>query len=105
MATATYTKAIIRTGGKQYIATPGAVLTVETLPEQPGETVSFSDVVLAFTENGEAVTPKEVTVTAEVVSVGRGTKIRVATYQSKKRHRRVIGHRQNFTKVRVSAIA
>jgi large subunit ribosomal protein L21 len=100
------TSAIIQTGGKQYTVTPGQLVKIEKLTAEVGAAVTF-DHVLAVIEDGkvELGNPTVNTVvSAEVVEQGKGKKIRVFTYKSKKRQRRTLGHRQTITTVRISAI-
>ena len=94
--------AVIRTGGKQYRVAPGDVVKVETLPA--GETVEFSDVLAVSGEPGAIAKPATAKVTAEVLGEGRGDKILVFHYKRKKQYKKLQGHRQNFTEVRIQAI-
>lgn len=98
--------AIIRTGGKQYLVQPGAVISIEKIAGQAGDAVSFDQVLM--TSEGSSVqvgTPVLSTVvTGEIIEQGKGEKIRVSTYKAKKRYRRTIGHRQQLTKVKITAI-
>ena len=98
--------AVIETGGKQYNVTVGEELLVEKLDKQVGETVSF-DALMVENEGILTVgTPvvSGVTVKAEVVEHGKAAKIVVSKYISKKRHKSKNGHRQPFTKIRVTEI-
>ena len=94
--------AVIRTGGKQYRVAPGDVVKVETLPA--GETVEFSDVLAVSGEPGAIAKPATAKVTAEVLGEGRGEKVLVFHYKRKKQYKKLQGHRQNFTEVRIQAI-
>jgi len=101
------TSAIIETGGKQYRVTPGQLIRVEKLEAVEGSIVIFDRVVMAVLEDTVHTGAPYLTdqsVTAEVVEQGKGIKIRVSTYKSKKRQRRTLGHRQRFTAVRITAI-
>lgn len=99
--------AIIETGGKQYRVAEGDVLYVERLPEQPDETVTF-DRVLAVGSGKDLKVGAPVVegsqVVARVIEHGRGKKLRIFTYKSKKNVRRRLGHRQAYTKVRIETI-
>ncbi|HSI20542.1 MAG TPA: 50S ribosomal protein L21 [Verrucomicrobiae bacterium] len=101
------TSAIIKTGGKQYKVTVGQLVKIEKLDAEVGNTVTF-DQVLAVVEDGTMKIGNPLiaaqSVTAEVVEQGKGKKIRVFTYKSKKRQRRTLGHRQMVTTVRINAI-
>ena len=95
--------AVIRTGGKQYRVAPGDVVKVETLPEV-GETVEFSDVLAVSGEPGAIAKPAQAKVTAEVLGEGRGDKILVFHLKRKKQYKKLQGHRQSFTQVRIKTI-
>jgi large subunit ribosomal protein L21 len=100
--------AIIETGGKQYRVEPGTVVAIEKLDQPAGSTISFERVLMvAEGEKVEIGTPvvAGAVVTAEVIEEFRGPKIRVATFKSKKRQRRVIGHRQDMTRIKVMSIS
>jgi large subunit ribosomal protein L21 len=98
--------AVIRTGGKQYRVAPGDRVKIETVPglESGGDqTVEFSDVLAVSGDSGIAK-PSKAKVTAEVVGQGRGEKILVFHLKRKKQYKKLQGHRQNFTEVRIKAI-
>ena len=95
--------AVIRTGGKQYRVAPGDVLKIESVPAE-NQTVEFSDVLAVSGEAGSIAKPASARVTAEVVSEGRGQKILVFHLKRKKQYKKLQGHRQNFTEVRIKAI-
>ena len=95
--------AVIRTGGKQYRVAPGDVVKVESVPSE-NRTVEFSDVLAVSGESGELAKPAAAKVTAEVLGEGRGDKILVFHLKRKKQYKKLQGHRQNFTEVRIQAI-
>ncbi|HSZ16581.1 MAG TPA: 50S ribosomal protein L21 [Terracidiphilus sp.] len=95
--------AVIRTGGKQYRVAPGDVVKIESVAADK-QTVEFSDVLAFSGEAGSVVKPASAKVTAEVVSEGRGDKILVFHLKRKKQYKKMQGHRQNFTEVRIKAI-
>ena len=95
--------AVIRTGGKQYRVAPGDVVKLETLPGAE-QTVEFSDVLAVSGEPGSISKPASAKVTAEVLGQGRGSKILVFHFKRKKQYKKLQGHRQNFTEVRITAI-
>ncbi len=98
--------AVIQTGGKQYKVTNDEVIFIEKLDAEANDTVTF-DVVALGTDDGIKVgTPfvDGAKVTAEVVKNGKGKKIRVATYKPKKNEKRVMGHRQPYTQVKITSI-
>lgn len=100
--------AVIKTGGKQYLVKEGDVLNVEKLASDAGSTVSF-EVLLISDEDAKNVqlgSPMlSSTVTAEIVSHGRGKKISVVKYKPKVRYKKRVGHRQPFTKVKITKLA
>ncbi|MDD7804468.1 MAG: 50S ribosomal protein L21 [Endozoicomonas sp. (ex Botrylloides leachii)] len=100
--------AVIRTGGKQYRVSEGETLKVEKLDKAIGESIELNDVLLIA--NGEDVkvgSPiiEGAKVTADVVSHGRGNKIKIIKFRRRKHHRKQMGHRQWFTELKISSIA
>jgi large subunit ribosomal protein L21 len=99
--------AIIRTGGKQFRVEPGKTLRIPSLDIEPGETVTFGEVLLGASDNDLKVGAPLVdgaAVTAEVVKHGKGEKIIIFKFKRRKNYRRKQGHRQGYTEVRVSEI-
>lgn len=100
--------AVIKTGGKQYLVEEGDVLSIEILGKDAGAKITFDDVLLlddgAVTKVGEP-TVKGTKVAAEVLESGRGRKITVIRYKQKSRYFKKRGHRQPFTKVKITSIA
>jgi len=94
--------AVIRTGGKQYRVAPGDVLKIESVSADK-QTLEFAD-VLAFSGDEGVTMPSSAKVTAEVVGQGRGSKILVFHLKRKKQYKKLQGHRQNFTEVRIKSI-
>jgi len=97
--------AVIRAGGKQYRVAPGDVIRVEKLEDTDGR-VQFGD-VLAVSPKAGSVVPagSGASVTGEVVGQGRGNKILVFHYKRKKQYKKLRGHRQDYTAVRITEIA
>ena len=98
--------AVIETGGKQYLIKSGDTLKVEKLDAEAGKEFVFDKVLLLAEDDGTDVkigTPylDGVSISAEVMEQGRNKKIRVVKFKRKVRYRRVAGHRQHFTKVKV----
>jgi large subunit ribosomal protein L21 len=99
--------AVIQTGGKQYKVSEGEVIEVERLPQKAAETVVFDNVLLAVADADVKIgtpTVSGMTVTAEVIASVRGPKIRVAKFKAKSRYRRVTGHRQELSQLRITQI-
>ena len=98
--------AVIRTGGKQYRVAPGDVVKIESVisEDNTDKPVEFSDVLAVSGEPGPVARPATAKVTAEVLGEGRGDKILVFHLKRKKQYKKLQGHRQNFTEVRIKAI-
>jgi large subunit ribosomal protein L21 len=96
--------AVIRTGGKQYRVATGDVLRVESLTAGKNGSVEFADVLAFSGESGSVVKPQTAKVLGTVVADGRGDKILVFHFKRKKQYKKLQGHRQNFTQVRISEI-
>jgi len=97
--------AVIRAGGKQYKVAPGDVIRVEKLTGTGGP-VQFNEVLAVSSEAGSVVKPGSgASVTGEVVEQGRGAKILVFHYKKKKQYKKLRGHRQDFSAVRITEIA
>ena len=98
--------AVIRSGGKQYRVAPGDVIRVEKLGTGTDGQVEFHDVLAVSANEGEIVHPRsEARVVGEVVEEGRGAKILVFHYKRKKQYKKLRGHRQSFSAVRITEIA
>jgi large subunit ribosomal protein L21 len=96
--------AVIRTGGKQYRVAPGDVVKIESVVSDEKQTIEFSDVLAVSGEPGTVAKPATAKVTAEVLGEGRGEKILVYHLKRKKQYKKLQGHRQNFTEVRIKSI-
>ena len=97
--------AVIRAGGKQYRVSPGDVLRVETHPNENGM-VQFADVLAVSGGDGQIARPDSgALVTGEVLGEGRNKKVLVFHYKRKKQYKKLQGHRQPFTSVRITEIA
>ncbi len=99
--------AVIKTGGKQYRVAEGDKLRVETLDADEGATVNLDQVLMVGdgeTINVGAPMLEGATVSATVLSHGRGKKINVIKFRRRKHYRRQMGHRQNFTELKITAI-
>ena len=97
--------AVIRAGGKQYRVAPGDVIRVETQEDKDGK-IEFGDVLAVSAEAGSVLASGSgALVTGEVVEQGRGEKILVFHYKRKKQYKKLRGHRQNYSAVRITEIA
>ena len=98
--------AIIETGGKQYLVSKDTVLDIEKLDHKDGK-ITFDKVLM--TDDGSATKigapyVSGAQVSAEVVSEGRDAKVTVIRYRPKSRHFVKKGHRQPFTKVKITNV-
>jgi large subunit ribosomal protein L21 len=100
--------AVIRTGGKQYRVTEGTTLTIERLVGNPGDEITFDEVLLRG-QGGTATVGSPIvdgaTVTGVITRQDRGARILVYKKKKRKNYRRRQGHRQYETTVRVTAIS
>lgn len=98
--------AVIVSGGKQYRVSQGDVIYVEKLEKEADSKVSFDVLMLGSEEGVEVGTPTlaGAKVEGKVVAQVKGEKIVIYKYKSKKNYHRKAGHRQNYTKVEITAI-
>jgi large subunit ribosomal protein L21 len=96
--------AVIRTGGKQYRVAPGDVLKIEKAVAGEDNTVEFSDVLAVSGEAGSVSQPAGAKVIATVLGEGRGAKVLVFHLKRKKQYKKLQGHRQSFTEIRINEI-
>ncbi len=96
--------AVIRAGGKQYRVAPGDVVKVEKLEAAENGNVEFGDIV-AINTDGKLGTSQNARVVGQVVEEGKGDKILVFHYKRKKQYKKLNGHRQSFTAVRILQIS
>ena len=98
--------AVIQTGGKQSRVSEGQTIDVELLGEPDGAEVTFRPILLV---DGDSVvaTPGDLanaSVTARVVGMTKGPKIRGFTYKNKSNNRRRWGHRQKYATIEITGI-
>ena len=97
--------AVIRAGGKQYRVAPGDVIRVEKTPASNGK-IEFTDVLAVSGQEGQIGRPQGAAkVTGSVVEEGRADKVLVFHFKRKKQYKKLAGHRQPFTAVRITEIA
>ncbi|HJN62075.1 MAG TPA: 50S ribosomal protein L21 [Candidatus Parcubacteria bacterium] len=99
--------AVIKTGGKQYVVSPGDKIKIEKLNKKEGSEIIFSDVLLL--EKGKKLEignpkVKDAKVVAKVLKQGKKKKVTVYHYKSKTRYQVKKGHRQPFTEVEIMKI-
>lgn len=99
--------AVIKTGGKQYLVKKGNKIKIEKLEEKEGKEITFTDVLLVQkdkrVEIGKPVI-KDAKVVAKILEQGKGDKIIIFKYKSKKRYKKKAGHRQPYTEVEIKDI-
>ena len=100
--------AVFASGGKQHRVEVGSLIDVEKLDNAVGETVTFPSVLAITGEDGQLQTGtpylENMSVTGEVVHQGRAKKIVVFKSKRRKGYKRKLGHRQSFTRVKITAI-
>ena len=97
--------AVIRAGGRQFRVAPGDVIKVDQKPAENGN-VEFTDVLAVSGEPGAIVKPQSgARVIGSVVEEGRGDKILVFHFKRKKQYKKLQGHRQAYTAVRITEIS
>ena len=100
--------AVIKTGGKQYRITQGETLKIETVEGDVGSAIVLDKVLMIG--NGDSISVGKpllagATVTATIVSNGRGEKIRIFKMRRRKHYQKHQGHRQNYTEIRIDGIS
>ncbi len=102
-------KAIIKTGGKQYLVKEGDTISVEKLQNvNENDEISFDQILLISNNDDVKIgtpTLKEASVKAKVIETKKGKKVTIHKYKNKTRYRKTIGHRQIKTKVKITSIA
>ena len=98
--------AIVQTGGKQYKVSVGDEINVEKLERNVGDKIKLDVLMLADGEVVKAGNPvlSDAVCEAEIVEHGKGDKIIVFKYKAKKNERKKQGHRQPYTKIKITAI-
>jgi large subunit ribosomal protein L21 len=99
--------AIIQTGGKQYQVAPGDIIRVESLEGEKGALVTFSQVLFAAQDQEIKVGRpylEGVSVTGEILQQGKNRKLLIFKHKRRKGYRKLVGHRQPFTSLRIRDI-
>ena len=99
--------AVIRTGGKQYKVQEEQILEVEKLDGAEGSQIEFDDILM--TSDGETITlgspnVENATVKAEILGQGKDKKTLVFKYKRRKGYRKMRGHRQHYTQIKIGSI-
>ncbi len=99
--------AVIKTGGKQYLVSPGSKIKIEKIDGNEGKEVSFSDVFLVDKQNKLEIGQPKVKgakVMAKIIKQDRDKKVTVLKYKPKVRYKVKKGHRQPFTQIEITKI-
>jgi len=98
--------AIVRSGGRQHKVAVGDVLEVDRLEDAVGSTVSLTPLLVVDSEavTSDALELDSASVTAEVLAEIKGPKIRILKFKNKTGYRKRQGHRQRYTKIKVTDI-
>ncbi len=99
--------AVIKTGGKQYVVSPGQKLHIEKLDHKEGHEVSFYDVFLVEQDGKVMIgTPKVegAVVKAKIIKQGKEEKLVVFHFKTKKKEKIKKGFRQPFTEIEIVSI-
>ena len=97
--------AVIRAGGKQYRVAPGDVIRVEKAAASNGK-LEFPEVLAVSGAEGEmSAGASNAKVVGQVIEEGRSPKVLVFHYKRKKQYKKLRGHRQHFTAVKITEIA
>ena len=99
--------AVIKTGGKQYRVKEGDVLKLEQLTAEVGSKIDFEVLMLSNGDDITCGTPlvANAVVTAEILEHARHKKIKIIKFRRRKHHMKQMGHRQNYTQVKITAIS
>lgn len=101
--------AVIRSGGKQHRVAENDRIVVERLGAEPGDLITFDDVLMLSRDDGTPLigpsVPDEARVFGRVLAQTRGPKLIIFKKKRRKNHRRTRGHRQNLTEVEIAAIS
>lgn len=100
--------AVIANGGKQYKVTQGQVLQLETIDLEAGKEIEFDQILMLA--DGDKITLgapflQGVKVKAEIIDHGRHKKINIIKFRRRKHHMKKMGHRQNYTEVKIIGIS
>ena len=99
--------AVIRTGGKQYLVSPGDKIKIEKVKNKEGSEITFKDVLLVEKNKKMEIGAhliKEAKVIGKILKQGKSKKIIVFKYKPKTRYKKKQGHRQPYTLVEITEI-
>jgi large subunit ribosomal protein L21 len=99
--------AVVKSGGKQHRVEPGDRVRVESLPGEVGGAIALGDVLMIGDDAGVKIGRPVLdgaSVTGTITAQGRHPKIRVFKMKRRKNYKRLKGHRQGYTEIRVDSI-
>ncbi len=99
--------AVIKAGSRQFRVAPGDTIRVDTLPGEVGSQVELGNVLALMRDSNELVTASalgQARITATIARHGRAAKVLVFKFKRKKQYKRTIGHRQNYTELKIVGI-
>ncbi|OBX49000.1 50S ribosomal protein L21 [Moraxella nonliquefaciens] len=99
--------AVVKSGGKQHRVSVGETLKVELLKAEVGATLNIEEVLMVVNGSDVKIGQPVVagaSVVAEVVSHGRGKKVRIVKHRRRKHYHKEQGHRQWYTELKINAI-
>ena len=99
--------AVIKTGGKQYRVAKDQIISIETLVGEPGQSIDFEEILMIADGDKIQVGSPLVSgakVSGEVIEHGRHKKVEILKFKRRKHHMKRQGHRQGFTKVKITDI-
>jgi large subunit ribosomal protein L21 len=100
--------AVIKSGGKQFKVKEGQTIKLEKIEGKEGTKIKFDTLLTAATDGTDFNLGKPSLgnlVEGELTEQGKDKKVTVVKYKNKTRHKRTLGHRQNYTKVKISKIS
>jgi len=100
--------AVLKTGGKEYRVSKGDLIRVEKMEGNVGDPVTLKDVLMVSQEGDVQVgTPllTHAVVTGEIVQHAKGKKVLIFKMKRRKNYRRLRGHRQTYTYIKVNDIS
>lgn len=99
--------AVIASGGKQYRVSEGDTIKLEKLAGEAGGKISFDEVLLISDDKDTKIgTPyiKNASVSGEIVTQDRHKKVHILKFHRRKQHMKQMGHRQDYTAVKITKI-
>ena len=96
--------AIVKTGGKQYKVAPGDKINIEKLDVEPGDKVELEAICVVDGDKVEADPAKAAKVVATVLEQFKGDKQLVFKFKKRKNYKKLRGHRQNLTRVKIESV-